>query len=228
MSGNERVDPLVVCDTVSDRVGERYVAFRIGRNQPWHSEQTVLSERLRIEEGIVDAAIQHVDATRPQGRPGIDPVSFDEEIASLYERNAHAARQEAVLEVRGVEWTRSEHGRPVFAVGCGSHRGQGLDQPQRVLLDASHVGLREYPRKDLLHHAPVLEHVRHTRRRARVVLEDQELAGRILDQVDPGDVDVDPARRANPPHLGDVGRSSEHEIGWNELLLENALLAVDV
>ena len=59
------VDRLVVGDAGADGVGERDVAGLVRRHQARHAERGVGPEGERIEEIVVDAAVDHVDALRP-------------------------------------------------------------------------------------------------------------------------------------------------------------------
>ena len=77
--------------------------------RPRHAEQAVGPEDLGIEERLVDAAVDHVDAPRAARRAHEDPVVVDEEIRGLHELEAHRAREEAVLEIGRIVRPRREH-----------------------------------------------------------------------------------------------------------------------
>ena len=81
---------------------------------------------------------------------------------------------------------------------------------------------------DALRDHPVLDDVRDARRRAKVVLEDAELARGIADEVDPGDVDPDAVRGAHAAEPGQVVLRAEDDLGRHPLRAEDALLAVNV
>ena len=102
MSGHERIDRLVVGDAGADRVGERDVAGAVGVQQPRHAEQAVGPEGERVEEVVVDAPVDDVDALQPARRAHEDAVPVDDEVARLDELDAHLPREERVLEVRRV------------------------------------------------------------------------------------------------------------------------------
>ena len=65
IAGNVGVERLVVGDAGADGVGERDVAGAIGVEQAGDAEVRVAAERQRIEEVVVDAAVDDVDARRP-------------------------------------------------------------------------------------------------------------------------------------------------------------------
>ena len=102
-----RVDRLVVGDAGADRVGERHVAGAIGVEQAGHAEQAVLAEGERVEEVVVDAPVDDVDALHAPRRAVEDAVAVDDEIARLDDLDAHLAAEERVLEVRRVVGTRA-------------------------------------------------------------------------------------------------------------------------
>ena len=104
---HERVDRLVVGDAGADRVGERHVAGPVGVEQAGHAEQAVLAEGERVEEVVVDAAVDHVDALHAPRRAVEDAVAVDDQIARLDELDAHLPAEERVLEVGRVVRTRA-------------------------------------------------------------------------------------------------------------------------
>ena len=58
--GQVGVDELVVGDAVADRVGDRHVAGARGVHQARAAEQRVGAEVHRVEELVVDPAVDHV------------------------------------------------------------------------------------------------------------------------------------------------------------------------
>ncbi len=88
------VDRLVVGDAGADRVGERDVAGLIGRHQPRHAERRIRPEGERIEEIVVDAAIDHVDALGPLRRAHEDDVVLHEQVAAFDQLDAELVGQE--------------------------------------------------------------------------------------------------------------------------------------
>ena len=78
------------------------------------------------------------------------------------------------------------------------------------------------------HHLAVLEHVRHPRGHAQVVLEHVELAPVGAHHVDPGDVRVDVAGDVDALHLGPVLRVAEDLLGRDDARAHDALPVVDV
>ena len=104
---HERIDRLVVGDAGADRVGQRHLAGAVGGEQARHAEHRIGAEGERIEEIVVDAAIDHVDALRTARGAHVHRVVLDEEILALDQLDAHLLRQERVLEVRRVVGTRA-------------------------------------------------------------------------------------------------------------------------
>jgi hypothetical protein len=108
------------------------------------------------------------------------------------------------------------------------HGAERRPQPHRVLLDRRHARVLEHARKHLLHHHPVLEHVGDTGWCSNVVLEHDEGARGIADQVDPGDVDVHATGRHHAAHLRPVALCARHEGLRDDPFAQDPLLSVDV
>ena len=96
-------------------------------------------------------------------------------------------------------------------------------------MDRQHLLALKGARKHAGHDQPVLEHVGDAARRADVVLEHQELAGRgIADQVDAGDMRVDAARHVDADHLAPEVAARQDQRAGHDAVLEDPLRAVDV
>ena len=85
-------------------------------------------------------------------------------------------------------------------------------------------GIRKQPHHDLA----VLEHIRDARGRAHIVLEHEEIALAGADEIDAGDMGVDPVGRLDAVHLGPVGRVEQHEFRRHEAGLDDLLVVIDV
>ncbi len=96
-------DRLVVGDSGADRVGQRRVAGTQDGSQAGDAQQGIGTENDRIEEVIIDAAIQDVDAAKTMNRLHEQFVIDAYEVASLDEFDAHLLRQEYMFEKGGVE-----------------------------------------------------------------------------------------------------------------------------
>ena len=144
----------------------------------------------RVEELVVDAAVDDVDLPLALGGPHVDGVVAAEQVAALDEFDAHLPGQQRVLEVRGVVDAGGEHhDRRVGFVG-GGRVAQRPQQMRGVVADRAHPVRGEQIREDPRHRAAVLHHVGDPRRRAQVVLEHAERALRVAHQVDARDVDA--------------------------------------
>ncbi len=67
---------------------------------------------MRVEEVVVDAAVDHVDPPRALRRAHEDEVVLDEQVLPLDQLDAHLLRQEGVLEVGAVVHAGRQHARP--------------------------------------------------------------------------------------------------------------------
>ena len=95
ISGHERVDGLVVRHAGADRVRQAHATEAIAGEQPGHAEHRVRAEGQRIEEVVVDAAVDDVHAATPLRRAHEDGAVVDEEVGALHELHAHRLGQEA-------------------------------------------------------------------------------------------------------------------------------------
>ena len=83
----------------------------------------------RVEEVVVDPAVDDVDRPRPCRRTDIARRSpLDDQVAALDQLDAHLAGEQGVLEVGGVGDARGEHARPLGELP----RPAARRQPQRV------------------------------------------------------------------------------------------------
>ena len=110
--GDVRIDRLVVGDAGARGVDQRDVAAAVGVHQAGDAQRAVGAEAERVDEVVVDAAVDHVDPPQAAGGAHVDEVVVDDQVAAFDQLDAHLSRQEAVLEIRRVEDARREHARP--------------------------------------------------------------------------------------------------------------------
>ena len=107
--GQVGVDELVVGDAVADRVGQRDVAGAGGVDQAGAAEHRVGAEVHRVEELVVDAAVDHVHRRQALRRTHHHAAAPALEVAALDELDAHGAGEQGVLEVGAVVDARGQH-----------------------------------------------------------------------------------------------------------------------
>ena len=186
--GHVGVEQLVVRYPVADRVRDRDLA-RAGRvEQARAADDRIGPELQRVEELVVDAAVDHVHRLAALRGVHVHAVAGAGQVASLDQFHAHQPGQQGVLKIGGVVHAGGEqdHDR----VGRlrrrrGAQRGQ---QPGRVLVDGMDVLLGEQGRERPGHGQPVLHHVADAGRGAQIVFQHPELALLVPDQVDARDV----------------------------------------
>ncbi len=212
----------------ADGVGQRDVAGAIGVEQSGDAEVRIAPERQRIEEVVVDAAIDHVDAPQAGRRAHVDDVVVDEEVAAFDERDAHLAREERVLEIRGVADAGRQHDERRIGDVRRRQRAQRREQRLSVLRDRTDLIAIEQARHHALGHLAVGEHVRDAARHAQVVLEDDEAAVLQADEVAARDRHVDVAVHADAAHLAAEVPAAVEQLARDDALGEDAALVVDV
>ena len=79
--GHVRIGRLVVGDAGADRVGERDVAGAVHRRAGPGRRAPSPAEGERVEEGVVDAAVDHVHALRAGGGAHVDVAVLHEQVA---------------------------------------------------------------------------------------------------------------------------------------------------
>src|SRR6476620_11059462 len=84
---------LVVRHAGADRIGKRDVSSAVGVHQARHAEHRVFSKNGRVEEIIVDAAVDHVDPDQAGGGAHEDHVVDHHEVAAFHDLDAHLAGQ---------------------------------------------------------------------------------------------------------------------------------------
>ena len=225
---NEGVDGLVVGDAVPRGIGERDVALGVGAHESRNADEAVLAEHLGIEERLVGAAVDDVDAAAAESGTQPHLVVVDPEVGGLDELEAHRAGEEAVLEVgRVVGAGGEEHHRRGIRRG-GGDGAQRLGEARGVVVDAPDAGRLERAREHALRDEAVLEHVADAARRPQVVLEDAIGASRIADEIDSAQVHADAARRFDSAQIWQVVLGAEDQLARDLPFGEDALLAVDV
>ena len=227
------VDHLVVGDARADRVRQRDVARADRAEQPRDAEHRLGAERERIEELVVDPAVDDVHLPPPRRGAHVDAVLQHEEVAALDELDPHLLGQEGVLEVGGVVDARRQHhdARPAGGTRDGPTRreadevveelpGVGVDRADAELGEP--VG--ERPRHDL----PVREHVRDAAGCAQVVLEDHPATVVAPDQIAAGDVDVLVVRNVDADDLPAEVAGQHDEPARHDPVAQDLLPVVDV
>ena len=226
---HEAVHRLVVGDAGADGVGERHVAGGIGRHQARHAEDRVGAEGEGVDEIVVNAAIDDVDALRPLRRAHIDDLVLDEEIAAFDQFDAELVGEERMFVIGGVEHARrQQHDGRFLRRRQRRDRLERGEQLVRIIFDRRNAVAREQFRKQPHHDFAVLQHIGNAGGRARIVLEHVEGVGVDADDVDAGDVDIDVVRHALAVHLRAERRIAEHQIFRNDSGAQDFARAIDI
>lgn len=106
--GNVCVDGFVVGDAVAGSVSESDIASAVGAHEAGHAEHGIGAEAERVEEVVVNAAINDVDAFEAVDCFGVDDHAIDDEVAAFDQFDAHLLGEETVLEISAVVDAGSE------------------------------------------------------------------------------------------------------------------------
>ena len=184
-----------------------------------------------IEEVVVHAAIDYVDALQASGGPHVDDVVVHQEIAAFDEFDSHLLGKKCVLEIRGVENSGRQQDdlrfvpRPRTGRGERPQRGQ---QCLRVVIDRAYSVVAEKRREDFLQHFAVRQHVGDAAGHAQIVFEHGEAAVGQTDQVGAADADVDSARNGEPAHFAAEVTATVHQFARDDAIREDSAVVIDV
>src|SRR5208282_2021825 len=99
--GNVGIDGFVIGDAGANGIGQAHIAGAVGVEQAGDAEAGIALKAERVEEVVVNAAGDDVDAAKASGGAHVDDVVVDEQIAAFDELDAHLLREKCVLEIRG-------------------------------------------------------------------------------------------------------------------------------
>ena len=128
---------------------------------------------------------------------------------------------------RVVDARRQDRDDGIVHPGGGDVAKHG-QQVGSIIVDGPHVIRSEHQRKRLLHHLPVLEDVADPRRRAPIVLKNEETTHLVADQVDPRHMQVNVFGNAEADAFATVARGTQHELGGNHPVAEDLSIMVNV
>jgi hypothetical protein len=201
--GHVGIDRLVVGDAGAEGVHDVDAAGAQGAEQAGNAEEGVGTHRQRVEERVVDPAVDHVDPLRSARRAHVDTALVDEQVGTLHQFDAHLVGEEGVFEIGAVVVTGSQqHDVGLMAVAEG-HRPQRGEQLLGIVGDRQDAHGREQFRGQPHHDLAVLEDVGHARRRADIVLEDIEILLAHPDEIDAGNVGMHAPGQLQPLRHGD-------------------------
>ena len=185
--GHIGVHGLVVAHPVAHRVGNRHRAGPGGGHQAGHSQGGLGVEHHRIQEGVVDAAVDHVHPLQPPGGAHGHNVVVHHQITALHQLHAHAAGQKGVLEVGRVEDAGGEHCHGgIVAAGRWGDGPQGPQQRTPVVVYRADRQIGEGGGEEFGHGGPVLDHIGDAAGVAQVVFQHPVGAVAVAHQVDAG------------------------------------------
>jgi hypothetical protein len=147
---------------------------------------------------------------------------------TLDELDAHLSGQQRMLEVGRVVDPGGQHHHGRVGLVGGRGVAQRPQQVRGVVVDGAHPVTGEQVRENPRHGAPVLHDVRHARGRAQVVLENPPGAFLVADQVDAGDMDAHAVGRDDAHGLAVKVLARRDQPAWDDAVVQNLLVAVDV
>ena len=104
------VDRLVVGHAGSDGVGQRDAAGAIRGEESGNAKCGFGPEHTRVEEIVVDPAVDHVDSLRTFRRAHVYGIALNEKVDALDQLDAHLLGQECMFVIGGVVGAGGENG----------------------------------------------------------------------------------------------------------------------
>ena len=211
-------------------VGQHHISSAVGIEEAGHTQARVLAESERVEEIIVDAAVDHIHALKARGGTHIDYVVVHQEIAALDQFDAHLPRQECVLEIGRVENARREQARLSARAARGTGWSQSAQRGQqslRVVIDGQ-TRSRGTAWGKPLQHFPVRQYVRYAAGNAQIVFEEGKAAVGQTDEIGAADTDVDSARNVESAHFAAEVAAPVHQFARDDTFRQDPSLVIDV
>ena len=160
--GHVGVSCLIVGDSRSYSVHQRHISGAICVEQSGNTEARVGAEAQRIDEVVIDAAIDHIHAAQSRRGSHVHDIVVHQQVASFDQFDSHLLGKECVLEICGVEDARRQQNDGGF-ISSGiiwrNERSKCGQQRLRIMFDRTHAVIAEQPRKDPLQHFAVRQHV---------------------------------------------------------------------
>ena len=120
----------------------------VDRHQARNAERRVRPEGERIEEVVVDAAVDHIDALEALRGAHVCERAPDDDVAALHQLDPEFVGQEGMFVVgRIVDARRQQHDRRVGGSARRRHRLQRRQQLVGIVLDRRHAMTREQLRE---------------------------------------------------------------------------------
>ena len=226
--GHIGIDRLVIRNAGADRIGDRDIAGLPRADQPAHAQHGFRAEHVRVEEIVVQAAIDRVDGAQAGDGAHVDALVLDHEVRADDERHAHFARQEDMLEIGGVvDAGREQHDLRIAMLAGGDvgHRGA---QAAAVIIDRLEADAGHEVRKGAQHEMPVLDDVGDAGGRAGIILEHAEIAEFVADDVDAADMHIGAVRDREILHLRPVIGVAIDQFGGDDAVFHDMAGAVNV
>ena len=226
--GHPGVHDLVVGNTGTGCICNRYVARGPGPHQARHSNERVLAEHGRIKEHVIDTSIDHIDPFETLDGAHVHAVILtNDEVGPLHQFGPETLSEERMLEICRVEDARRQHHNLGSPHTGRRNRGQHALQLIRVVVDWANVAASKKVGKDPLGHRPVLQHVTHARRHTQIVLQHEELPV-MLHQIRTTDVGPHTARWTHTPTFRAVIHRIGQQLCREHPVGDDALIAVDI
>ena len=222
------IDDLVVPDPGAGGIGHGHPPFFINFHDPGNAQHGIRTEGPRIDEIVVDPAIEHIDPHGPLGGAHEYAIVGDHQVPALHQIDSHLPGQEGVFEVGGVVYARGENRHFRGADGIRCDEFEHFKQPVGIILHRADGGGLEHLGECAFQHLTVFQDIGYAGWTAQVVLQDIEPAVGITHQVGAGN--VAPYAPGGPEALAlcAVGPAGKNQVFRNHPVLDDFTIVVNI
>jgi len=101
--GDISINHLVIRHPASRRIGQCDVPGLIGSHETRHPQQRILAKNFRIEEVVINPAIDDIDLLEPFRGPHPDAVIKHDQVIPDHQFRPQLLRQKTVFKISGIE-----------------------------------------------------------------------------------------------------------------------------
>mmetsp|Transcript_23677 Transcript_23677/g.42197 ORF Transcript_23677/g.42197 Transcript_23677/m.42197 type:complete len:377 (+) Transcript_23677:1070-2200(+) len=223
------VDRLVIRNARPGGVCNGDAARAVDIHDARHAQHAVGIEGQRIEEIVVDPAVEHVNGLVAPRRAHRHAPVHHPQVVPFDKLGAHLIGEEGVFVIGGVVDAGRQHcKRWSAAAGIGSAGHERAAQALRVLADRLHFDLAEQLGEHVQHRLAIFEHIADAGRGAGVVLQHIEFIVVGAHQVGAHDMGVDVAGWCDPDHFRQKGIVARQHFGGQAPCAHDFLSVIDV
>ena len=227
-AGAEREDGAVVGQAAADGVDQRHFTAAHALHETGDAEQGVALEDHRIEPGIPESHIKHMNAFEAGDRLEIKFVVEHKEVTPLDQRDTGAAGKKAVLGISRGRRAAGEQGDDRIVDALGSKSAECFEQTGRRVGNAPHMVAVKNFRINAGERTAVLHHVGNARGLAEVMVRHRHAAVGQAGESRASQMEKSTTRQGKTDGRTLEERTTQHRTGRKDMLTEDFFRTVDI